>query len=105
MTNDEIFGNIVAAVGDYVTAKLSDSQHRIFTLEAELAAIKEQQKWRPVSEAHKDHGFCVFMDVDDKHYRMLAHLDHRELPALMTHFAKVPPLSPDVIEAIRKAEE
>lgn len=98
MSDKDNFGHIERRISNERAQRLNDYRDTVERLEAELAAIKEQQGWRPISEAHEDHGYCVFISVHDLDRRVVSHanrLDYAQEVTGMTHFAELPPLSVD----------
>lgn len=78
-------------LSDNDIAALRAVLERLDALEAELA---EARKWYPISEAHEDHGTCVYLSLTDDGGAMIANacdIDFAEKCAFYewTHFQPI----------------
>ena len=79
---------------------LLDARRRIAELEA-------RYKWRPISEAHEDHGPCVYIDIQDPGSQCIAHVcdvNYAEDIEGMTHFAQLPELTQEMAQDLIAAQ-
>jgi len=73
---------------------------------AEVRALREAVRWRPLSEAHEDHGPVILIDIQDPGSQMISHVCAETWPddiEGMTHFAKLPPLTNEEAEEMLAA--
>jgi hypothetical protein len=73
---------------------------------AEVRRLREAVRWRPLSEAHEDHGPVILMDIKDPGFQMISHVCAETWPddiEGMTHFAKLPPLTNEEAEEMLAA--
>ena len=76
------------------------------SLIAELRALREANRWRPIAEAHEDLGTLVLINIHDAGDLRLAHVcdyspvSWEEASEGMTHFSQIAPLTNEQAEAL-----
>ena len=69
-----------------------------------LNAMYERYRWRPIAELHEDMGVAAAINVNDDEPNMtLVHVCDKDFDeSLWTHFARITPLTVDVVSSLRK---